>query len=295
MRLSEVVNSERLQYWIDAPKVRFRREGGKLKNVGDQTPFRMPPIQGDTERLRENPLPLFSWAEIVQNTHSHGMKCVALSQEMFDSLARTKCVVPLADYRQPFPVLWFQFPDGSHAVSLAPEGGGVIMWIIPEPKYFAPRDYFCWLSSETFCDTYRGYDEEEEDERAANDKRFRAMVNACLLLAYNGHRDGGASERPEKPRGNGKQRRAIERANARIGQWVEFNQSIDFKPSQEAASPDQEPTGTRKKPHWRCGHMRTVRKGKGRTDRALVWIRPVFINANLMGRPLGDTDYQKNL
>ena len=39
-------------------------------------------------------------------------------------------------------------------------------------------------------------------------------------------------------------------------------------------------TGTRKKPHWRCGHFRKLRYGQGLQQSRLVWIQPVLVNAD---------------
>lgn len=85
-----------------------------------------------------------------------------------------------------------------------------------------------------------------------------------------------------------KRRKSVKRqihASMEINEMI-IGGSIKIEPLEPAPEgPDAPGQGRRSpKPHWRRGHFRGIRRGKGRTEVKITWIRPVLVRKAIAGQ-----------
>lgn len=127
----------------------------------------------------------------------------------------------------------------------------------------------------------------------------RIALNFGLLMTHYGVRVTG----PADPVGHAKQLRNARRANrakakratalldAKI-KIVEFDQDVVVYEGYEDPRSDNEVQGETRRPHWRRGHFRRQPIGHARSERKLVFIRPILVNAAHFHGDIADTKYQ---
>jgi hypothetical protein len=127
----------------------------------------------------------------------------------------------------------------------------------------------------------------------------RIAVNFGLLMARYGVRDAG----PVDPAAHAKQLRNARRSNRVKAEraralldaginLIEFEQEVVLCDRSQAPRPDDEGDGGPRRPHWRRGHFRRQPFGQARSERKLVFIRPVLVNAAQFHGDIADTEYR---
>jgi hypothetical protein len=130
----------------------------------------------------------------------------------------------------------------------------------------------------------------------------RVALNFGLLMTYYGVRDLGPADplshathlRNARRRNRGKADRARHLLDAEIN-IIEFEQDVVVYDRSETQRGDSEGDESARRTHWRRGHFRRQVCGHARTERKLIFIKPILVNAHRFQGDVADTEYRLNL
>lgn len=255
-----------------------------------------------------------SW--VLAGLAQHGMKVYCPTRDEFDALGRVEMNVPWSMYRQPFETFVVSVPDDSYPAEVSEDVGrpaAVVLRIKPKDQL---------ISVTVICDRcnltsrFTWQDEAVESiedhigrmpnppagvctelELTASDHAVRAGINACLLLTQYGTKRIGY-DNPEyadkliAKLANKKLPPAAREANQKalrsIPEVYGFDQHVRLYDGERSVSTSSDSDRVHR-PHWRRGHWANVACGTGRTERKLVFRRPVMVNAHLFAGDHADT------
>lgn len=247
-------------------------------------------------------------------TLASGPKLLQPTAEQCEALRHVDVNVSLGEYEQPFasfivelPMEFrktmteaFSWPCARFVVNYHDRRTGYLLSFCErgpsEPGSFnviSPRPEFATIEH-----ALQYTAEQDGDDLRQGAVLQRIACNFGLLLTRFGVRDHG----PPDPNRLAKQTRQGRSGNARKAgkaqaladaaiSRIAFQQDVVFF-DEIKGSERSEPTGQKKRTHWRRGHFRRQRHGIGLSERRLVFIRPMLINAEHFHGDLADTEYR---
>jgi hypothetical protein len=253
-------------------------------------------------------------------------KCLALGPKLFrptkeqcEALAQTAVTIPFEDYRQPYPAVVIEFPEDyrrqveeqfkinssprfvvahhdegrSGAVAVyaywQPDAGrgsiGTVM--CPRPEYRVIEDA---LTRSLIAPG------DDAADFAVAELVERLALNFCLMLTHLGVKQIGhldpAQARKHRKLARSKYTEERERGELlALGDFtlLDFKQHVRLHEVEERPGEWKGGTHRTPKPHWRRGHWKRQPFGVGRSQRRLVFVKPVFVNLRQYRGDLKDT------
>lgn len=233
---------------------------------------------------------------------AQGPKVLKVTAEQCRAMERVDVNVRFADYQQPYPAIFIELPGeyrkdlsdrfkircpktvlcyhdsrtGYLVVTAYSPGGAITNILPPRPEYETIE-----LALKQEGDIGSDIDIADVVQRLA--------INFCLMLVHlgvvvAGPANPGMQKKLQKATGNRKRGKA-EKAKALLSvtpKLIGFAQDVTlFGPpsgNEDGNRSDRGEESASRSPHWRRGHFRHQRVGKGRTDMKLIFIRPVLVN-----------------
>lgn len=311
-------NNDKMQQALEAAK----RYGRDFQRRAEQLVLSMNVASKRYRETGEQKWILESVQPFIFPSHILGTGCktVELNSEWCEQLDNTRVDAPCSQYHQPFDAMVVNFPadyatsriveaeflDIDHAECFSTKttmmalvwwpNARVLMveeclahqkrtplirWIVPIPNDDRP------LSEALFCP-------DPQSESA-----LRIALNTMLVMTHakppttrkmqmrKGHKHRVRSLRKSK---RDEEADLEELKQASMPTILAFSQDITLRFDDSRSSDDSEPTGRRNKPHWRRGFWRKQPFGKGLTNRKMIWIQPVLVNAKLFQGSLNNTE-----
>jgi hypothetical protein len=97
--------------------------------------------------------------------------------------------------------------------------------------------------------------------------------------------------RNARRKNRGKAERASRLLDAEIS-LLGFEQDVVLHDHHQSHASDSGADGGTRRPHWRRGHFRRQPVGPARSERKLIFIRPVLVNAAHFHGDIADTQYR---
>jgi len=244
-----------------------------------------------------------------------GPKLLRPTVEQCEALQHVDVNVTLQEYQQPFPSFVVEFPEEFRR-KLTQEFRHdcprfvlnyhdekthyVLTYCVHDSKrgstgnIISPRKQF-----KTIEDALRFMTDDDGPDLQQGEVLQRIACNFGLMLTNFGAKSAGPldpashsrNQSQAKSRRPHKARRAQAMLDAAFTE-IGFEQDVVFYDTHSASNDPSEPTGRVVKTHWRRGHFRRQRHGKGLNQTKLVFIRPCLVNAELFKGDLADTEYR---
>lgn len=208
------------------------------------------------------------------------------------ALANTDLPMPMAEYRQPFPVLGIEWPrevSGDQHPTLTmlwrPTQEVIVVLTHSRRYEYFYHNYFIGFAEpvpkpldEILADTRSNLAGPED---ASLKTICRMAINLGLLLTSKGYTVSPLDEATRKKR-NHKDPRVRHLANRRA-QLIEFTQRPIFLRWQDLDRQprDVSPTGEKRQPQFRRGHWRRVAYGPAYSLHKLEWIEPYWTGGGM--------------
>jgi hypothetical protein len=273
-------------------------------------PVLQPVLSGETRPIELLPL---------SKCLAFGPKLLRPSEEQCEALARTELSIPFADYRQPFPAVVIEFPEGyrrqveeRYEVGRSPrfvvayhdEGrsGALIVsahWHPPHDcgsigTVMCPRPEYEFIE-DALVRRVIAPDDDPADFAVA-ELVERLALNFCLMLTHLGVRQVGHLNPAEAKRHRKLARSKYTEERERgellsLGDFsvLDFPQHVRLHEVEERPGEWKGGTHRTPRPHWRRGHWKRQPFGVGRSQRRLVFVKPVFVNLRHYRGDLKDT------
>lgn len=258
-----------------------------------------------------NLLELYAYSK----TLASGPKLLRPTVEQCEALRYVDVNVSLQEYQQPFPSFVVDFPD-EYRRKLTEEFGHecarftlnfhdekthyLLTYCVHNSKrastgnIISPRSQY-----KTIEDALRFMTDDDGPDLQQGEVMQRIACNFGLMLTNFGAKSSGSldpiaharNQHQAKNRKSHKARRAQAMLDAAFT-GIGFEQDVVFYDTYSPTNGPSEPTGRVVKTHWRRGHFRRQRHGKGRNQTKLIFIRPCLINSELFQGDLADTEYR---
>jgi hypothetical protein len=266
---------------------------------------------------------LFGLSKVFQT----GTKVLNFQQDYADAFMLTDVNLQLADYAQPYDVMFINFPDNfieNHFKKFDPDNffevtdkpEMAMVWFDFKEKVlfvevgFSNNVVICKMFSnperelnEMLEHTMEGAEPVSEYELKVSSYAFRVALNAMLTadghLDKKGYENQDYADRLDKyiRKGDTEDKKFTALLDKQTLPFV-FNYSrrtVTYHKSRRVS--EGEPTGKVMGPHWRRGHYRIQRFGENLSGSKIVRIAPVFVNLHwVSGIDLGKTvtEYRMN-
>lgn len=271
-----------------------------------------PSVAQTVARLyRQNNVLSLLWVEALGRCLADGPKLFRPTEEQFESMAQVELHIPINDYKQPYPAVIVEIPEGCRrrialsAEFTEAEVAGVPRYMLLRTGQSASDDTYVMGGQKW---PFRNYEithffqhraefadmeqalmhrllkpGDDPRENAFCEITARAGFNLMLLLVHYGCRIAG----PLNPTAYAKHRAKPKLAHLAAGDCltIEMNQHIVVRKVERITSEPGEPTGREMPAHWRRGHWRNQAHGPARTLRKMLFVPPVLVRSD---RAVGD-------
>jgi hypothetical protein len=251
---------------------------------------------------------------VLSKALAEGPKLLRPTTEQCVALEQVDVNVSFDDYQQPFPTFLLELPEPyrrSLAERFGVESPEVVVthhdrrtrYIISSCERPVSGTTVINIMSpqpgRTTIEEALRFRVEEGSDLDQGEVVERIAFNLGLLMTHYGVRDIG----PVDPESHAKhirnarraKRAKAERARALLDaeiNLVEFEQDVVFYDRHQEARPESEGDGGVRRPHWRRGHFRRQPFGQARSERRLIFIRPVLVKAAHFHGDIADTEYR---
>lgn len=278
--------------WIDY----IVKEGGTQFRVKIKDGIRMDPR---IERLFVSGCEHFSaWGLSVWL--ADGPKVFEPTLEQCEAMEQIEVKIALQDYAQPYTAMMIWLPEKYYpfeSVICFKPPAGCFACISTSADHTHDITTIINTGNRTIEECLNRFDEDcTPDEQQMCKRVFRIAVNSCLcLMNFGCKREPQFKKAFERDRQLASEKTTRgERARERLGtaiQIVSFKQTVKLHdhPPLPKGQPG-EPTGCEMTPHWRRGHWRMQRVGKGRAEVKRVLVKPTLVRADRFAGAASDTE-----
>jgi hypothetical protein len=299
----------------DQPRTAYITDKPKVRGLGKVTDLILDDYNGIFRM----------WVDTLAKASAAGIKMFRPSFEQCESMEHVKLTIPIADYQQPYPCMFLEYPEEyRRSLSLRSEREaprhivlqhrqetnfvftGCSMGFRSARKnpgyqdelFYTFQDRPCFPTIEdalmSVGEVSDDVSEEEDRKRAViNESITRVALNLCLMLCQHPTRTvpsnpkmlRRAVEGPQE--GNiGEANRFEKRTHVHV---VRLEQDIIVRENRTTAAGPGEPSGRMISPHWRKGHWRRQHYGAGNQQVKQLFIRPVFVRQDAFTGNLAQT------
>lgn len=240
--------------------------------------------------------PLQAIADLI----AHGPKMFRPSPSQCEAMSQVEARLSALEYQQPYSSIIIEFPKDFAKQQLIP----------PAVLCHRPKDCIIFLAGNPFAPNHKSdaydflfvsHDNENPMEKLFEtvidnatgiapvfnvSLAYRIAINCCLALTHYSIR----LQPPSAPKlmrlatsKNPYKRERAQRLLLRQPRIIEFEQEIHFHETETKnhTHNPSEPTGRHVTTHWRRGHWRRQPHGPGRTERKLIFIKPILVRSDL--------------
>jgi hypothetical protein len=246
---------------------------------------------------------------VMSKCLSGGPKLLCPTVEQCESLKKVDINIAFKDYQQPFPTFMVEFPEDFRRdlsddygcecpfAVIAYHNANMIMTVALRRSQVNVSRVMSgkWTTIEEGLRNRIIDDDEQADDVNQAEAVQRIAINFGLLLMYYGVKETGYANpdhdnlaRLAKKKNKDKAERA-QRLLAGEIQCIEFAQEVVAHITRQ--SRDYVPGSGTKCVHWRRGHFRNQPYGAGRTNKRIVFIKPILINSDRFVGDVADTAY----
>lgn len=255
----------------------------------------------------------------LSNLFAHGIKSFNVDARVFESFEHYELNVYPEDYHQPFKTFVIDLPEefcekhrvkDAHGIVQTPQVAifhydkefGSLHVVIALDNQFHLTFHMDFnkpgMTLEQIIVEHRGQKlsgmQLSEEESVLTEQVIRAGINLCLMATNYGMRELGPANASHYTRTKERLDKAVRRKDRELAETNRralikipfcygFTQSTPlFRTIGYGERGEGQGTGSHVTPHWRKGHWRRHRYGKGLTETKVIAIPAVMVNADLV-------------
>ena len=287
----------------------------ELRFPTDPELLKYPHIIADIQRLLPTESLLLFELYVKSKALAEGPKLLCPTAEQCEALEHVDVNVSFDDYAQPFPTFLLGLPTeylrtledrfqvGCNKVFLIHHDARTKYIFSFRSEDHAGMSYGSHIPPywKTVEEALRSDGDETNGSRQSKVIQ-RVALNFGLLMTYYGVRDLGPVD-PQSHQKHVRNARRTNRAKADRARHlldaeinlIGFEQDVVVYDRSEAQRGDSEGDGIARRTHWRRSHFRRQVCGHARSDRKLIFIKPIFVNAHRFQGDVADTEYRLRL
>lgn len=227
-----------------------------------------------------------------------GPKIADVTEEQYQALAQVEVRLGVSDFQMPYPTILVNMPAGKmHRYTIlhrctSTDGVEILIGasISPDNKHDIVTAVRHVEGKEVEDSIGRFYGEVTEEEGRATHESLRVACNYTLAMTNFGHQAAYlfpaevAEQRKHVAKGNREYKDGTT-ASVRLAEQpilIQLDRNVQLYHREGSHEPG-EPTGRELCFHWRRGHWRKQRVGKGLQETRIVFVKPCMVRADLLG------------